>query len=44
MFNLTVRATQPQTNPLDIDLANHWFSRASSAGDSLSSLNLGLIL
>ena len=43
MFNLAVRATQPQTNPLNIDLAIHWFSRASSAGDSLSSLNLGLI-
>lgn len=43
MFRLAVRATQPLTNPLDINSAIDWFSKASAAGDSLSSLNLGLI-
>ena len=43
MFTLAVRATQPETSPTDIDLAIYWFGEASAAGDSLSSLNLGLI-
>ena len=43
MFSLAVRAAQPYESPKDINSAIHWFSEASVAGDSLSSLNLGLI-